>query len=85
MSNTVTIKFFARLRETLDTDSLDLPVDSETTVADLIRTLASRGAPWDTLDGDRSVMIAVNQTMARPSQPVSAGDEVALFPPVTGG
>ncbi|WP_111493786.1 molybdopterin converting factor subunit 1 [Marinobacter bohaiensis] len=85
MSNTVTIKFFARLRETLDTDSLDLPVESGTTVADLIRTLASRGSPWDTLDGDRSVMIAVNQTMARPSQPVSAGDEVALFPPVTGG
>lgn len=82
---TVTVRFFARLRELLDTDELTVPVPEGGTVADLITALAARGAPWDELTGDQPVMIAVNQTMARPSSPLTAGDEVALFPPVTGG
>ncbi|MEQ5836645.1 molybdopterin converting factor subunit 1 [Marinobacter sp. NFXS9] len=85
MSDTVTVKFFARLRETLQTDELELPISTQGTVADVIGSLASRGAPWDVLQGEQPVMIAVNQTMARPTQPLSPGDEVALFPPVTGG
>ncbi|WP_203143647.1 molybdopterin converting factor subunit 1 [Marinobacter mangrovi] len=85
MSDTVTVKFFARLRETLQTDELELPISTQGTVSDVIESLASRGAPWDVLQGDQPVMIAVNQTMARPTQPLSPGDEVALFPPVTGG
>jgi len=31
------------------------------------------------------VMIAINQAMAKPQSPVKPGDEVAFFPPVTGG
>ncbi|HEY5366607.1 MAG TPA: MoaD/ThiS family protein, partial [Casimicrobiaceae bacterium] len=37
------------------------------------------------LDAGRAVRVAVNQVMADPSTVVHAGDEVALFPPVTGG
>ncbi|WP_148861465.1 molybdopterin converting factor subunit 1 [Marinobacter fonticola] len=82
---TVTVKFFARLRESLGTDELTLPLREGATVADLIGDLATRGAPWDILEGDRPVLAAVNQTMVKPLHPLSPGDEVALFPPVTGG
>lgn len=82
---TLTVRFFARLREELDTDSLQLPATPGLTVDGLLSELASRGGRWAQLQGDQPVMVAVNQTMAKPSTPVNAGDEVAFFPPVTGG
>lgn len=82
---TVTVKFFASLRESLGTDELTAPLPDGATVADLIGVLASRGAPWNCLEGDRPVLAAVNQTMVKPAHLLKPGDEVALFPPVTGG
>lgn len=82
---TVTIKFFASLRESLGTDEVTAPLSEGATVADLIHALTARGAPWDSLEGDRPVLAAVNQAMVKPSHTLSPGDEVALFPPVTGG
>jgi len=82
---TLTVRFFARLREELDTDCLQLPVEPGQTVADLLSDLASRGNAWARLTGDQPVLVAVNQAMAKPDTPVKAGDEVAFFPPVTGG
>lgn len=82
---TLTVRFFARLREELDTDSLQLPIAPEQTVNDVLSELASRGGAWAQLKGDQPVMVAVNQAMAKPNTPVQAGDEVAFFPPVTGG
>ncbi|MCK7548980.1 molybdopterin converting factor subunit 1 [Marinobacter koreensis] len=86
MSNeTLTVRFFARLREELDTEALELPAEPGLTAGDLLTQLAARGGAWSQLQGGQPVMIAVNQTMARPSTRVQAGDEVAFFPPVTGG
>tara|TARA_R100000935_G_scaffold9060_2_gene18689 strand:+ start:359 stop:619 length:261 start_codon:yes stop_codon:yes gene_type:complete len=82
---TLTVRFFARLREELDTGELTLPADKAQTAGDLLASLASRGGPWAQLQGSQSVMIAINQAMAKPATPVKAGDEVAFFPPVTGG
>lgn len=82
---TVTVRFFARLREQLDTDSLTLPIAEPATVADVLNELAGRGGAWQALCGERPVMIAVNQAMAKAATPLRPGDEVAFFPPVTGG
>ena len=82
---TLTVRFFARLREELDTEQLTLPADADQTAGDLLAALASRGGPWAQLQGGQPVMIAINQAMAKPGTPVKAGDEVAFFPPVTGG
>lgn len=82
---TLNVRFFARLREELDTEHLTLPVPAGQTVAELLDSLASRGGPWAQLNSDQPVMIAINQTMAKPGSRVKAGDEVAFFPPVTGG
>lgn len=83
--DTVTIRYFARLREELDTDGESLSCAGALTAGDLLSQLARRGGPWQQLVNGQPVMIAVNQTMANPKTPVQPGDEVAFFPPVTGG
>jgi len=84
-TETLTVRFFARLREELDIEHLELPASPGLTTGDILSELAAKGGAWAQLQGDQPVMIAVNQSMAKPSTPVKAGDEVAFFPPVTGG
>ena len=82
----VRILFFAGLREALGTasESLALP-DGVGSVGALRELLAARGEPWAVLATTKNLRAAVNQQMAGPDAPVQAGDEVAFFPPVTGG
>ncbi|HLT76039.1 MAG TPA: molybdopterin converting factor subunit 1 [Ferrovibrio sp.] len=81
------ILYFAWLRERVGIaeETVDLPADIRN-VAGLLDWLRSRGDTYATALADLSmVRVAVNQDYARPDDPVSANDEVALFPPVTGG
>jgi molybdopterin synthase sulfur carrier subunit len=56
------------------------------TVAELLDWIAGRGPGYAAALADRRVVrVAVNQEYVGPGHPVAAGDEVALFPPVTGG
>jgi len=83
----LTLLYFARLREALGTGSEKVqPADSVTDVAELLDWLRARGDAWsDELGPSRSLRIAVNQEMADLATPLRDGDEVAFFPPVTGG
>ncbi|MDQ6621298.1 MAG: molybdopterin converting factor subunit 1 [Pseudomonadota bacterium] len=84
---TVELVYLARLRETFGTsrESYDLPAHV-TTVAELQRELAARGGPWAReLASGRVLRVAVNHDVVHPASPVAPGDEVAFFPPVTGG
>ncbi|EHJ06168.1 MoaD/ThiS family protein [Marinobacter manganoxydans] len=83
--NTITVRFFARLREELKTDQLTIDARPGLTAGDVLAELADQGGPWSQLQGDQPVMIAINQAMAKPGFEVKAGDELAFFPPVTGG
>lgn len=83
--NTITVRFFARLREELDTETLTIEAKPGLTAGDVLADLAGKGGRWRQLQGDQPVMIAINQAMAKPGSPVQAGDELAFFPPVTGG
>lgn len=82
----IQVRYFASLREALgrSSESVD-PPPSVTTVAALRDHLAARGEPWNTLGTARNLRAAVNQDMVGMEAPVAAGDEVAFFPPVTGG
>jgi molybdopterin synthase sulfur carrier subunit len=84
---TLTLVYLARLREAFGTASERIvPPAGVTTVAGLRGWLAARGGAWTAeLAPGRSVRIAVNHDLALPDTPVRPGDEVALFPPVTGG
>jgi molybdopterin synthase sulfur carrier subunit len=80
------LRYFARLRETLGTgeERVELP-DGITTVAQLTAWLQMRGADWQSALADPRLHIARNQSIVRPDAPVRDGDEIAWFPPVTGG
>jgi molybdopterin synthase sulfur carrier subunit len=82
---TIKLLYFAGLREQVGTAGEDLDA-SPTTVAALRTLLAGRGGAWQSaLAQGKAVRVAVNQEMAQPTTPVRPGDEVAFFPPVTGG
>jgi sulfur-carrier protein len=87
MSVMVTVIYFARLREALNcgSEQVALPVHIRD-VEGLRRHLQSRGDPWQEELGPGSALrAAVNQEIAHGNTPISDGDEVAFFPPVTGG
>ena len=81
------ILYFARLAESLGikSETIDLSAECET-VADLVELLRARGEPFDsTFDGTTRVLVAINQEMSEPGADISNSDEIAFFPPVTGG
>jgi sulfur-carrier protein len=83
----VRLMFFAGLREQLGTagEEIELPA-GVTTLAGIRAHLRARGGNFEKAFSDRAlVRMALNQEMAQPAAPVKAGDEVAFFPPVTGG
>ncbi len=83
----VTVLYFARLKEALGTarEELALP-QGVTSLGGLRASLAARGDAWAReLAQSKSIKAAVNQDMAGPDTPLKDGDEVAFFPPVTGG
>ena len=83
----VKVLFFAGLREQLGTSAEELELPSGvSTVAGLRSHLAQRGGAYEkAFAGKALVRSAVNQDMVPPTARIKAGDEVAFFPPVTGG
>gem|GEM_PF-28676 len=85
-NNTITVRYFASLRESVQRDCETIVLQNETTLTDVLATLRQRGAPWDAaLSAKAPIKLALNHEIASLSSTVRAGDEVAFFPPVTGG
>jgi molybdopterin synthase sulfur carrier subunit len=81
-----TVLYLARLREVLGRGNEQIELPDASTVATLVDLLRDRGGPWAAeLAPGRAVRVAVNQDMADLTAALRDGDEVALFPPVTGG
>lgn len=83
----VTVLYFARLREALGTGSEQIALPPAVRDLDGLRTLlVSRGGAWaQELAPAKTIRAAVNQDVAQGDARVADGDEVAFFPPVTGG
>ncbi len=80
----IKVLFFAQVRELVGCDSLTL--ESEFSSVEALRQqLAARGDRWALALEEGRLLAAVNQTLVSFDHPVVSGDEVALFPPVTGG
>ena len=83
----VNLIYLARLRETLGRGSEQIELPPAVRDLGALRAwLRSRGGAWaDELADERPVRAAVNQEMAHRDTPLADGDEIAFFPPVTGG
>ena len=81
------VLYFAWLKAKTGVSEQEVSPPAEvTTVAALLDWLKDQGPGHAEALADLSVVkVAVNQEYARPGDPVRPGDEVALFPPVTGG
>lgn len=78
----IEVKFFASIREQLGCAQLCLPLPQGGCVADVLRAVeAQTGVPL----AGQHLLAAVNMAHVAMTAPVSDGDEVAFFPPVTGG
>lgn len=80
----INIRFFAYLREALGVDSIAFENEGAKSVNDIKQQLVAKGEPW-TLLAEQDVLIAVNQTLSSGTTILNDGDELAFFPPVTGG
>jgi len=82
----VRVLYFAGLREVLGSAGEDITLaPGVTDIAALRRQLAARGEPWQALARTPNLRAALNQTMVDESALLRDGDEIAFFPPVTGG
>lgn len=79
--------YFARLREALGVANEELALPGNVSdVAGLMANLAARGGVWQSqFDGRPQIRAAVNQELVANSATIKADDEIAFFPPVTGG
>ena len=82
---TVTVRYFASIREALGTGSETLSTQAATVGALRDELIARGGAAAQALAPGRAVRMALNQALCEGEAPLRQGDEVAFFPPVTGG
>ena len=81
----INILYFASFREVLGKADEQLKIEAAT-VNDLIDELSQRGENWaQALRDNQNLQIAVNHDVAQRDTALKPGDEVAFFPPVTGG
>lgn len=80
------VLYFASLRERFGVANESIALPATPTVAGLVGMLRARGGDWaDALAANKRWRVAVNQEMAAFDTALKSGDEVAIFPPVTGG
>jgi len=73
----ITVRFFASLREDLG--------DNKTLQADQVKTVADIWDQFSNKELGNNILISLNMEYVNADQAVKDGDEVAFFPPVTGG
>ncbi|MBU2705583.1 molybdopterin converting factor subunit 1 [Zooshikella marina] len=83
----INVLFFGQLREQLDCDALTIDLDKlpVKTIEELIKLLSQRGELWQQLLQQETTLVACNHEVVKRQASIKVGDEVAFFPPVTGG
>ncbi|KGQ57341.1 Sulfur carrier protein moaD [Gallibacterium anatis] len=80
----IKVVFFAQTRELIGKSAIE--VEAKYADAEALRqALSEKGERWALALNSGRILVAVNQSIVPLSTPLQAGDEVAFFPPVTGG
>ncbi len=79
----IRVLFFGAARDVVDANPLELSLDAPATVASAFQNLVTRFSPLERFG--RSLLFAVNQEYATPETLLKENDELAVFPPVSGG
>ena len=79
------ILFFASLKERLDCSELTLDIEQPCSIAQIREQLINKGEPWTSALSAANLLMALNQEVATSDTQVTQNDELAFFPPVTGG
>lgn len=80
----IKVLFFGQIRELVNTDELMLEPQFEH-IQQLLDFLIQKGDKWQFALQQGKVLVAVNQVLSSLDTPIQNGDEIAFFPPVTGG
>lgn len=80
----IQVLFFGQLKDQVNTASVKVE-EAATCVAELKKILSAMHPQWQQYLSKESILVAVNQTIGNDETMLSDGDEVAFFPPVTGG
>lgn len=83
----IKVLYFARIKESVNYSTEDIALPNEvSTITSLKGFLAKRGEVWaDLFNGKQTIRAAINHELVDNMAAISEGDEVAFFPPVTGG
>ena len=81
----IKVLFFAKLKQQLNCQQLDIAAKNISNIAELKAALIKLQPQWQPYLFAHNIIAAVNQETANGSSAVKAGDEIAFFPPVTGG
>lgn len=82
----IKVCYFARLREQLGLAEEEITLPTASTVEQVLVLFQGRGQPWtEVFAPGQTVLTALNHVMTNKNAQLQAGDELAFFPPVTGG
>lgn len=82
----ILINYFASYRDRLNLGGEKIPLsDDLNCIEDVRQMLMARGEEWREVLGAGNLMCALNQELCQPSTAIEDFDEIAFFPPVTGG
>ena len=81
----IKVLFFGQLKDQLGVAGIEISIEHDVNVSQLLENIIQTHPQWAGDLNNKTILVAVDQVMAKADSMVSGSAEVAFFPPVTGG